>query len=99
LQVQGQPEIPQGNSTSSINSSSELQNQRTLSLREIHQQLDDIVQHNIFALMSCQPTSFKEASKTPHWVQAMNQEIESIKKNKTWDLVHLPRHKKSIGVK
>jgi hypothetical protein len=49
--------------------------------------------------MSCQPTSFKEAYKEPHWVQAMNQEIESIEKNKTWDLVDLPRHKKCIGVK
>jgi hypothetical protein len=29
----------------------------------------------------------------------MNQEIESIEKNKTWDLVDLPRNKKSIGVK
>ena len=49
--------------------------------------------------MSCQPTSFKEAAKEPHWVQAMNQEIDSIKKNKTWDLVDFPSHKKSIGVK
>jgi hypothetical protein len=29
----------------------------------------------------------------------MNQEIDSIEKNKTWDLVDLPTHKKSIGVK
>jgi hypothetical protein len=49
--------------------------------------------------MSCQPTSFKVETKEPHWVQAMNQEIDSIEKNKTWDLVDLPSHKKSIGVK
>ena len=49
--------------------------------------------------MSCQPTSFKEAPKEPHWVQAMKQEIDSIEKNKTWDLVDFPSHKKSIGVK
>ena len=59
----------------------------------------NVEQHNLFSLMSCQPTSFKEASKEPHCVQAMNQEIDSIEKNKTWDLVDLPRHKKSIGVK
>jgi hypothetical protein len=99
LQVQGQPENSQDNSSSSRDSSTELQNQRTRSLRQIHQQLDDIEQHNLFALMSCQPTSFKEAAKEPHWVQAMNQEVDSIEKNKTWDLVDLPRHKKSIGVK
>jgi hypothetical protein len=49
--------------------------------------------------MSCQPTSFIEVSKETHWVQSMNQEIDSIEKNKTWDLVDLLRHKKSIGVK
>jgi hypothetical protein len=68
-------------------------------LRETHQQFDDIDQHNPFALISCQPTSFKEATKEPHWVKSMNQEIESNEKNKTWDLVDLPRHKISIGVK
>jgi hypothetical protein len=99
LQVQRQPENSQDNSTSSRESFSEPQNQRTRSLREIHQHLDDFEEHNLFALMSCQPTSFKEATKEPHWVQAMNQEIDSIEKNTTWDLVDLPSHKKSIGVK
>jgi hypothetical protein len=99
LQVQRQPENSQDNSTSRRESFSEPQNQRTRSLREIHQQLDDFEQHNLFSLMSCKPTSFKEAAKEPHWVQAMNQEIDFIEKNKTWDLVDLPSHKKSIGVK
>jgi hypothetical protein len=49
--------------------------------------------------MSFQPTYLKEAAKEPHWVEAMNQDIDSIDKNKTWDLVDLPRKKKSIGVK
>jgi hypothetical protein len=99
LQVQRQPKHLQDNSISSRESFSETQNQRTRSLREIHQQLDDFEQHNLFSLMSCQPTSFKEETKEPHWVQAMNQEIDSIEKNKTWDLVDFPTHKKSVGVK
>jgi transposase InsO family protein len=99
LQVQRQPKNSQDTSTSNRESFFEPQNQRTRSLKEIHQQLDDFEQHNPFALMSCQPTSFKEAAKEPHWVQAMNQEIDSIEKNKTWDLVDFPSHKKSIGVK
>jgi hypothetical protein len=73
LQVQRQPENSQDNSTSSRESFSEPHNQRTRSLREIHQQLDEFEKHNLFSLMSCQPTSFKEAVKEPHWVQAMNQ--------------------------
>ena len=72
LQVQRQPKNSQDNSNSSRDSFSEPQNQRTRSLREIHQQLDDFEQHNLFALMSCQPTSFKEANKESHCVQAMN---------------------------
>jgi hypothetical protein len=99
LQVQRQPKNSQDNSTSSRESFSEPQNHRTRSLREIHQQLDDFEQHNLFSLMSCQPTYFKEVAKEPHWVQAMNQEIDSIEKNQTWDLVDFPSHKKSIGVK
>jgi hypothetical protein len=42
LQVQGQPKKSQNTSNSSRDSFSEPQNQRTRSLREIHQQLDDI---------------------------------------------------------
>jgi hypothetical protein len=61
--------------------------------------LDDIDQHNLFALMSCQPTYFKEATKGPQWVQSMNREIDSIEKKKTWNFVDLPKHKTSISVK
>jgi hypothetical protein len=92
LKVQRKPEHSQDNSTFSRDSSSELRNQRTRSLREIHQYLDGFEHHNLFSLMSCQPTSFKEVAKEPHWVQAMNEEIDSIEKNKTWDLVDLPSH-------
>jgi len=99
LQVQGQLESSLDNSSSRKNSFSEVQNQCTQSLREIHQQLDDTNQHNIFALLSCQPTFFKETTKGPHWVQAINEEIDSIEKKNTWDLVDLPRHKTSIGFK
>ena len=37
---------------------------------------------------------FKEASKKPHWIQAMNKRLTPFRKGKTWDLVDLPRHKK-----
>ncbi|CAL9006509.1 unnamed protein product [Prunus brigantina] len=42
---------------------------------------------------------FEEASKDEKWVKAMDQEIDSIKKNDTWELVDLPQGKKPIGVK
>ena len=33
------------------------------------------------------------------WITAMNEELNSIEKNNTWELVELPKNKKAIGVK
>ena len=33
------------------------------------------------------------------WVKAMNEEIDAIEINQTWDLVDIPANKTSIGVK
>lgn len=52
-----------------------------------------------FALLSFQPSSFEEAIKDENWVQAMDEEIEAIENNDTWDLVDLPKGKNLIGVK
>lgn len=38
----------------------------------------------------------KEASK---WLQAMMEELKSLYKNETWDLVKLPKCKKAISCK
>jgi hypothetical protein len=75
------------------------ENQRTRSLREIYQHNNDYEQQGHFSFLSIQPTYFEEAVKEEHWVEAMNEEIEAIEKNKTWDLVDLPKDKSSIGVK
>ncbi|CAM8965989.1 unnamed protein product [Rhodiola kirilowii] len=45
------------------------------------------------------PTSYSEAVKDQKWRDAMNNEIEAIEKNKTWELVNLPANARSIGVK
>lgn len=50
-----------------------------------------------FALLAeSQPVKMKEASSDPKW---MKEEMESIEKNKTWELIDLPYGKKSIGVR
>lgn len=43
------------------------------------------------------PSSYKEASQYSEWRAAMEEEYESILKNKTWDLVKLPKGKQPIG--
>lgn len=41
----------------------------------------------------------KEASKYDNWVKAMKCEMEALEINNTWDLVKLPKNRKSVGSK
>eukprot|EP00253_Pinus_taeda_P013119 PITA_13119 len=45
------------------------------------------------------PNNQSEAIRDENWVQAMDEEIEVIEKNDTWDLVNLQKDKNIIGVK
>jgi hypothetical protein len=55
---------------------------------------------NLFCLFAdSEPINYEEASKGKEWRKAMDEEIEAIKKNDTWELTTLPPGHKSIGVK
>ncbi|KAD6796495.1 hypothetical protein E3N88_07391 [Mikania micrantha] len=43
--------------------------------------------------------NFKEAAKRKEWAQAMEEEMASIERNKTWRLVNLPKGCRPIGLK
>jgi hypothetical protein len=43
--------------------------------------------------------TFEEAVKSEKWKQAMNQEMQAIERNDTWELTVLPSGSKTIGVK
>jgi hypothetical protein len=59
---------------------------------------DDL--HNLAVFVSSKdPKSFEEAEKYDVWRKAMDQEIESIENNDTWELTTLPKGANSIGVK
>ncbi|KAJ7980732.1 Retrovirus-related Pol polyprotein from transposon TNT 1-94 [Quillaja saponaria] len=61
-------------------------------------QTEDSITH--FALFSdYDPTTFESAVKESKWQKAMNDEIEAIEKNDTWELSELPKGHKTIGVK
>jgi hypothetical protein len=45
------------------------------------------------------PTGVEEGMKNPKWTQAIREEMEALMKNKTWNLVALPRGKKIVGCK
>eukprot|EP00253_Pinus_taeda_P027659 PITA_27659 len=57
-----------------------------------------------YALMSkilniVEPLNYEEASRSDDWRVAMHEEMESIYRNHTWDLVELPEGKTPIGCK
>lgn len=45
------------------------------------------------------PISYEDAASSDKWRKAMDLEIDSINKNRTWELVDLPTRAKKIGVK
>ena len=50
-------------------------------------------------LSHIEPTSIKEACKDENWVKSMNEGVDQIEKNETWDLVPRPKNKYIIGTK
>ena len=56
---------------------------------------------SLFALFSpiYDPLTFEEAFKEEVWAQAMDEEIECIERNQTWELVDVPKDKYVINVK
>ena len=58
--------------------------------------------HRIFFTDAGEPTSYEEASASPDlatWHMAMELEMHSIRGNKTWDLVDLPKNRRALPCK
>lgn len=58
---------------------------------------EEIINFALFAY--CEQLNFKEALSDKNWRKIMNEEINAIEKNQTWELAELPKKKKPIGVK
>ena len=93
---------PRGQQTpSSISSrSTSTKPVKTRSLREIYE-VSTPNSFSLFALFSpiYDPLTFEEAIKEELWAQAMDEEIECIEKNQTWELVDVPNDKYVINIK
>ena len=76
---------------------------KTKNLREIYQDesYEDEFEESVnFALFShSDPMYFKEVVKEKKWCKAMDEEIDAIERNETWELIELPPKKQVIGVK
>ncbi|KAJ0947449.1 putative RNA-directed DNA polymerase [Helianthus annuus] len=46
-----------------------------------------------------EPKHFNEAIKDPNWVSAMNDEIQALHRNHTWDVVDRPKNRNIVGCK
>lgn len=57
----------------------------------------DIIHFAMFA--NIDPSSYGEAAEKEVWRNAMKEEMVSIERNGTWDLVNLPAGKEAIGLK
>ncbi|KAD4384802.1 hypothetical protein E3N88_24970 [Mikania micrantha] len=60
---------------------------------------DDIEEEMLMLVKENEPASFEEAKNNKEWIRAMQAQIESIEKNKTWALVNRPPEVKPVGVK
>jgi len=73
--------------------------QKTRSIRDFYGQNEEVDRVSNLPLMVCDPVSFDEAAKEDVWIKEMDEEIDSIERNNTWDLVDLAECKNIIGVK
>ena len=45
------------------------------------------------------PKTVQEALQVPEWKEVVLEEMRALEKNRTWDLVELPREKRTVGCK
>ncbi|GJW94532.1 ribonuclease H-like domain-containing protein [Tanacetum coccineum] len=58
---------------------------------------DDLVATQNEEVATLEENVFSEASKYSHWTDAMNQEMDALLRNGTWEMVQLPKGRKAIG--
>lgn len=102
------PSSPHSTSPSSSDMSNptlaSLRRQKIKSLRDIYEQNEGENNAGLISLFAFysqveDPIHYEDAIKDDKWVNAMDDEIDAIEKNQTWELVSLPKDKDVIGVK
>eukprot|EP00253_Pinus_taeda_P008999 PITA_08999 len=93
------PSTPQSES-SSASSSTCTTNERCKKFRNLSDIYDEGM-NSLFVLYCHVDDSihFEDAIKDKKWIEAMDEEMNSIERNNTWELVELPKGKEVIGVK
>lgn len=66
-------------------------------LQDLYNSTNEV--HLVCLLTDAENISFEEALKDKKWQEAMDEEIQAIERNKTWELTKLPKGVQAIGVK
>jgi hypothetical protein len=66
---------------------------------ETRRRICSLEQTHLALLSTIEPNCFEEASKDEFWNKAMDEELDQIEKNGTWELVPRPKNKNVIGTK
>eukprot|EP00253_Pinus_taeda_P033931 PITA_33931 len=80
----------------------EISLRRCTRLKRTPKSYDDYVTSVAFTANDDEPLCYQEAvegSKSEHWKAAMKDEMMALGKNGTWDLVELPKDRKTVGCK
>jgi hypothetical protein len=54
---------------------------------------------NLYLLSKVEPKCFAKSRNDQHWVNYMEEELNQIEKNETWELVPIPKYKNVIDIK
>jgi len=66
---------------------------------ETRKKLHSPEQIHIELISTIEPKIFEEANIDEHWIKDMEEEMNHIEKNKTWELVPRPKDKNVIDIK
>ncbi|KAM2569380.1 hypothetical protein TB2_009489 [Malus domestica] len=84
-----------GNSPALASSSGSLNEREvpcTRSLRDLYELAERLDNPTFFCLFAdCEPVDFQEAVQDTKWRKVIDEEIEAIQKNDTWELAILPK--------
>jgi hypothetical protein len=65
----------------------------------LYEKNDEVDQVSYFSLITYDPVNFDEVVKDKFWIESMDEEIDAIERNNTWDLLDFLEDKNCIGVK
>jgi hypothetical protein len=73
---------------------------RSSRIRNPPTRYDDYVSSVALVFIDGEPSSFQEAikvSKSAQWKKVMKEEMDALERNKTWDLIELPKDRKVVA--